>query len=73
MDQNQRRGSMAGAALAALVVGAIGGAIAGVLLAPKSGKETREDLKRVAEKMKHDISDSLQHLGDVCDTSINLR
>ena len=79
MDQNQYRGGRAGAALAALVVGAIGGAIAGVLLAPKSGKETREDLKHVAEKMKHDISENLHQIGevtkdryrDVVDTVVN--
>lgn len=33
-------------------VGVLVGFIAGVLLAPKSGKETREDLKRRGEAMK---------------------
>ena len=37
-------------------LGAIGGAIAGVLFAPKSGKETRKDIaegtKKVAKKAK---------------------
>ena len=31
-----------------LLVGAIAGAVAGILLAPKSGKETREDLKKLS-------------------------
>lgn len=34
--------------LKGLFVGAIAGAVAGILLAPKSGKETRKDLKKLA-------------------------
>ena len=34
--------------LKGILVGAIAGAVAGVLLAPKSGAETREDLKKLA-------------------------
>ncbi|MGI5897633.1 MAG: YtxH domain-containing protein [Candidatus Dojkabacteria bacterium] len=30
------------------LLGAIGGALAGILFAPKSGKETREDIKKLA-------------------------
>jgi gas vesicle protein len=33
-----------GGTLAAFLLGAVAGAVAGVLLAPKSGKETREEL-----------------------------
>ena len=40
-----------------LVVGAIGGAVAGILLAPKSGAETREDIKHFAEDMKDKATD----------------
>jgi gas vesicle protein len=32
------------------ILAAIGGVIAGILLAPKSGKETRADIKREAKK-----------------------
>lgn len=35
-----------------LVIGGIAGLVAGLLTAPKSGKETREDLKRKADKVK---------------------
>lgn len=34
--------------LKGILVGAIAGAVAGILLAPKSGAETREDLKKLA-------------------------
>ena len=33
------------------VLGAIVGAISGILLAPKSGKQTREDIKKLAEDL----------------------
>lgn len=46
--------SKAGIALGT-VVGAIGGFVTGILVAPKSGKETREDIKNGADRAK-DIS-----------------
>jgi gas vesicle protein len=36
------------------VVGAVAGIVAGVLTAPKSGEETRDDLKRRARELKED-------------------
>lgn len=36
----------------AAVVGAVAGVIAGVLVAPKSGKETRADIKTKANELK---------------------
>lgn len=46
--------------LAAIIVGAAAGYVAGVLTAPKSGKETREDLKKSAEKYKQEAAVRLQ-------------
>lgn len=40
-----------------LLFGAIGGAIAGLLFAPKSGKELREDIKRLYNDVESDIWD----------------
>jgi gas vesicle protein len=36
----------------AALIGAAAGLVAGVLTAPKSGKETREDIKNKAEELK---------------------
>lgn len=36
----------------AAIVGAVAGVIAGVLVAPKSGKETRADIKEKADELK---------------------
>ena len=41
-----------------LIVGSLGGAIAGILLAPKSGEETREDIKKLAIDLKEKAIDT---------------
>lgn len=38
--------------VAGILIGAVVGAVAGILLAPKSGKETRKDIASYAVKMK---------------------
>lgn len=43
-----------------LFLGAIAGAAAGVLLAPKSGEETRKDLKKLAEDYQSKATDLYQ-------------
>lgn len=50
---SDKKGSKLGLGIAiGAVAGAAVGAVAGVLTAPKSGKETREDLKKQATNMK---------------------
>lgn len=46
--------------LGALIAGAVG-YIAGVLTAPKSGKETREDIKVVAKKVQAELTEITEH------------
>lgn len=44
--------------LTGLIVGATAGALAGVLLAPKSGKETRDDILKIANDIADKATDS---------------
>lgn len=44
-------------------VGVIAGAIAGILFAPKSGKETRADIKKHYDEMKEQIAKELSTAG----------
>ena len=46
------------------IIGAVAGALAGVLLAPKSGKETQEDIKR---KVKGTYEEAQRHLEKMSD------
>lgn len=43
----------------ALLLGVAAGYIAGLLTAPKSGKETREDIKRVSKQAKEELESRL--------------
>lgn len=45
-------------------LGAIAGALAGLFLAPKSGKETREDLKKRAEEVKEKATMVAEKVGE---------
>lgn len=40
--------------------GAVLGAVAGILFAPKSGEETRKEIKDYASKVKGDVMDAAQ-------------
>ena len=58
MDKGQKE-FLKGAA-----IGTAAGAIAGILLAPKSGKETRKDIAKWVHKMKDEIAVELEKAGD---------
>ncbi len=45
-----------GLAVGSLVIGAVAGAIAGILFAPKSGRETRDELKETLTQVKDDVA-----------------
>ena len=49
---SDKKQNVAGKVAAGVALEALAGAAAGVLLAPKSGKETREDIKKFAKKTK---------------------
>lgn len=51
--------------IGAFAIGALAGALAGVLFAPKSGKETREDIKDAVAKINRDVAHRLSSLKEV--------
>jgi gas vesicle protein len=59
MSGNDEDKSVLVSVLAGIGIGVLVGAIAGLLLAPKSGQETREDLSRSMG----DLSDKVSELG----------
>jgi gas vesicle protein len=48
-----------------IAVGAVAGAIAGLLLAPKSGRETRDEIQAELVELKDSVVERLQTLEDV--------
>lgn len=46
-------------------VGVLAGAIAGILFAPQSGKETREDIAKYLHEMKEKIAQELAKMGTI--------
>ena len=52
--------SSAKAVTVLFIGGAVLGAAAGMLFAPKSGKETRKEVKRYAMKVKKDVASTAQ-------------
>ena len=55
--ENQRVGCSGQAVLFAFVSGAIAGAIAGILFAPKSGAETRRELREYARRTEDEVNE----------------
>lgn len=58
-------------AIGALIAG-VGGYLAGILTAPKSGKETREDIVDKAEEIKDDANAQLQKATDELEELIKM-
>jgi gas vesicle protein len=57
MSDNKNKGLAVGAA-----IGAVVGVITGILFAPKSGKETRQDIKDTAVKLAAKLQEEAIHL-----------
>lgn len=67
---NQNNGMGKGIAIGA-GVGILAGVIAGVLFAPKSGEDTRADIKNYLVEMKDKIAEELAKAGDVTKEAYN--
>lgn len=59
--------------LGTFIVGYAAGVVTGVLVAPKSGKETREDLKRYATNISNDVAQKTENLvhNDKIESAVN--
>ena len=64
--EKQSKGIILGAS-----IGVLAGAIAGVLLAPKSGKETRDEITKYIHEMKDKIAEELTKAGKITKDSYN--
>jgi gas vesicle protein len=62
-----------GSVAVALVVGLVVGGVFGLLFAPKSGEETREDLRRQAADAKEDILAVVKKIGESNDATASTR
>lgn len=69
MDNQETRCSAQSVALAFLG-GAVAGVVAGLLLAPKSGEETRQDLKRYARRAEEEILERAKEARAALDETI---
>jgi len=49
-----------GKIIAAAAVGIAAGAVAGLLMAPRSGKDTREDIRRKGEQLADKVRDNIE-------------
>ena len=69
MDNHDARCSSQAVALAFLG-GAIAGAVAGILLAPKSGEETRRELRGYAKKTEEELIEKAKEAREALDEMI---
>jgi gas vesicle protein len=64
MAQNQEGGFSAGSLLFSFFIGGLVGAGVALLVAPKSGKETRQQLKELAEEVKGKAETCIEQMKD---------
>lgn len=69
MDNQETKGSAQVVALA-FIGGAVAGVVAGLLLAPQSGEETRRDLKRYARRAEEEVLEKAKEARAAIDETI---
>lgn len=67
---NQEQSCSAQAVVLAFLGGAIAGVAAGILLAPKSGEETRQDLRRYARRAEEEVLEKAKEAREALDEVI---
>jgi len=70
MDTNDTEKSVMVSVLACIGIGVIVGAIAGLLLAPRAGTETRESVSQTLTDLGHKISDLSQQVATKVKTAV---
>jgi len=70
MAQNENGGFSAGCVLLSFVVGGLLGAGVALLVAPKSGKETRQQLKELAEDVKEKAEGYIEQMKEQVTTVV---
>jgi gas vesicle protein len=70
LDQQDSERSVMLSVLAGIGVGVLVGAIAGLLLAPKPGRETREDISHTLSDLGNKISDLSQQVATRVKTAV---
>ncbi len=68
--ENQENRCSAQAVALAFLGGAVAGVVAGILLAPKSGKETRRDLKGYARRAEEEVLEKAKEAREALDEVI---
>ncbi|MDO8356141.1 MAG: YtxH domain-containing protein [Nitrospirota bacterium] len=69
MDNQETKGSVQAVALA-FIGGAVAGVVAGLLLAPQSGEDTRRDLKRYARRAEEEVLEKAKEARAALDETI---
>jgi gas vesicle protein len=68
--ENQENKCSAQTVALAFLGGAVAGVVAGILLAPKSGEETRRDLKRYARRAEEEVLEKAKEAKAALDETI---
>lgn len=68
--ENQENKCSAQTVALAFLGGAVAGVVAGILLAPKSGEETRQDLKRYARRAEEEVLEKAKEARAALDETI---
>ena len=70
-DERNEGGLSAGTVLMAFLAGAAAGAVAALLLAPQSGRDSRKQLRSYARQTEENIRDLAERAGELWDDAVD--